>query len=184
MGNKNNTMNKITTFVVLSILISCSSERNIQYPITEKILVTDTYFNTTIEDPYRWLEDDYSKKTKAWVQNQNSFTDRYIRKIPFRKKIERRLKEIWDYPSTSTPFQRGDNIYFYKNDGLQNQSILYASNIQNKVADNFKNHYSPKQMVEIALTATVMVSLNLFNDAFRVPIEDEVVGIGLDVPEL
>tara|TARA_B100000575_G_C23127400_1_gene653382 strand:- start:2372 stop:2662 length:291 start_codon:yes stop_codon:yes gene_type:complete len=62
--------------------------------------------------------------------------------------------------------------------------MIDASNIPNKVADNFKNHYSPKQMVEIALTATVMVSLNLFNDAFRVPIEDEVVGIGLDVPEL
>ena len=62
--------------------------------------------------------------------------------------------------------------------------MIDASNIPNKVADNFKNHYTPKQMVEIALTATVMVSLNLFNDAFRVPIEDEVVGIGLDVPEL
>ena len=62
--------------------------------------------------------------------------------------------------------------------------MIDASNIPNKVADNFKNHYTPKQMVEIALTATVMVSLNLFNDAFRVPIEDEVVGVGLDVPEL
>ena len=62
--------------------------------------------------------------------------------------------------------------------------MIDASNIPNKVADNFKNYYTPKQMVEIALTATVMVSLNLFNDAFRVPIEDEVVGVGLDVPEL
>jgi len=62
--------------------------------------------------------------------------------------------------------------------------MIDASNIPNKVADNFKNHFTPKQMVEIALTATVMVSLNLFNDAFRVPIEDEVVGVGLDVPEL
>jgi|TARA_B110000444_G_scaffold201927_1_gene194041 alkylhydroperoxidase family enzyme len=62
--------------------------------------------------------------------------------------------------------------------------MVDASNIPDKVIENFKNHYTPKQMIEIALTATVMVSLNLFNDAFRVPIEDEVVGIGLDVPEL
>jgi alkylhydroperoxidase family enzyme len=62
--------------------------------------------------------------------------------------------------------------------------MVDASNIPDKVIENYKNHYTPKQMIEIALTATVMVSLNLFNDAFRVPIEDEVVGIGLDVPEL
>ena len=67
---------------------------------------------------------------------------------------------------------------------IYTRSLHDASNIPDNVAANFKNHYTPKQMVEIALTATVMVSLNLFNDAFRVPIEDEVVGIGLDVPEL
>ena len=104
--------------------------KDLVYPHTEQVVISGDYFDTTITDPYRWLEDDYSNQTKAWVQKQNSFTDRYIRKISFRKKIERRLKEIWDYPSTSTPFQRGDDIYFYKNDGLQNQSILYASNIQ------------------------------------------------------
>ena len=106
--------------------------KEIQYPHTEQVLISDDYFDTTITESYRWLEDDYSKKTKAWVQKQNTFTDRYLRKISFRRKIEKRLKEIWDYPSIGTPFQRGDNIYYYKNDGLQNQSILYASNIQKK----------------------------------------------------
>ena len=119
-------------FICMLLIISLHHffPKDLVYPHTEQVVISDEYFDTTITDPYRWLEDDYSKKTKAWVQNQNSFTDRYIRRISFRRKIERRLKEIWDYPSTSTPFQRGDNIYFYKNDGLQNQSILYASSIQ------------------------------------------------------
>ena len=77
-------------------------------------------------DEYQWLEDENSKKTKAWIQKQNSFTDSYFRRIPFRKKIEKRLKELWDYPTQSLPFMKGDKIYFYKNSGLQNQSLLYV----------------------------------------------------------
>ena len=88
VGNKNNKMNKITPFVVLSILISCSSERNIQYPITEKIIVTDTYFNTTVEDPYRWLEEDTSLKVREWVEEQNKLTFSYLEKIPQRENIK------------------------------------------------------------------------------------------------
>ena len=65
-------------------------------------------------DEYQWLEGENSKKTKAWIQKQNSFTDSYFRRIPFRKKIEKRLKELWDYPSQSLPFMKGDKIYFYK----------------------------------------------------------------------
>ena len=80
MANKNNKMNKIIPFILLSIFISCSSEKNIQYPITEKILVTDTYFNTTIEDPYRWLEEDTSLKVKDWIEEQNKLTFSYLEK--------------------------------------------------------------------------------------------------------
>ncbi|MBA65106.1 MAG: S9 family peptidase [Candidatus Marinimicrobia bacterium] len=98
----------------------------IKYPITPKEVIADQYFDTTIVDPYRWLEDDYSKQTKFWVDKQNAFTDRYLRKIPFRNKIEKKLKEIWDHPSTSVPFKKGEHYYYYYNSGMQNQSVLYV----------------------------------------------------------
>ena len=99
----------------------------VNYPRTElSENYTDVYHETEIMDEYQWLEDENSKKTKAWIQKQNSFTDSYFRRIPFKKKIEKRLKELWDYPTQSLPFIKGDKVYFYKNTGLQNQSILYV----------------------------------------------------------
>lgn len=125
VANKNNKMNKIIPFILLSIFISCSSEKNIQYPITEKILVTDTYFNTTIEDPYRWLEEDTSLKVKDWIEEQNKLTFSYLEKIPQRDNIRNRLEDLWNYEKIGTPFIEGEYTYFYKNDGLQNQYVLY-----------------------------------------------------------
>ena len=116
------------TCVLVIIIIHQTIPEKIKYPETQKHPVKDKYFDTTIVDPYRWLEDDYSKNTKSWVQKQNSLTNRYLRKIPFRRKIEKRLKEIWDYPITSLPFKKGNKYYHYKNDGLQNQSVLYVQN--------------------------------------------------------
>ena len=99
----------------------------LKYPKTEKSKnIIDIYHGDSIEDEYRWLEDDNSMQTKAWVQKQNAFTDRYMRKISFRKKIKDRLTELWDYPTLSMPFIKNNNVYFYKNDGLQNQSVLYV----------------------------------------------------------
>ncbi len=132
VGNKNNKMNKITLFVVLSILISCSSERNIQYPITEKIIVTDNYFNTTVEDPYRWLEEDTSLKVREWVEEQNKLTFSYFEKIPQRENIKNRLEDLWNYEKIGTPFTEGEYTYFYKNDGLQNQYVLYRKKGEEK----------------------------------------------------
>ena len=87
--------------------------QEINYPFSNQDPVIDKYFDTTIIDPYRWLEDDYSPKTKSWVEKQNAVTNRYLRKIPYRKKIEKRLREVWDYPTTSIPFKRGNKHYFY-----------------------------------------------------------------------
>ena len=99
----------------------------VNYPRTESSeYYIDVFHETEIMDEYQWLEDENSKKTKAWIQKQNSFTDSYFRRIPFRKKIEKRLKELWDYPTQSLPFIKGNKVYFYKNTGLQNQSILYV----------------------------------------------------------
>lgn len=101
------------------------TQAQIKYPVTEKRSVVDNYFGTQVEDPYRWLEDDNAADTKAWVKAENKVTDAYMATIPFRDKVKQRLEEIWNYPKYSAPFKKGDWYYFYKNDGLQNQAILY-----------------------------------------------------------
>jgi prolyl oligopeptidase len=99
----------------------------VQYPSTRMdSTVADGYHGTTIADPYRWLEDDNSVETKGWVKAQNEVAFGYLDKIPYRDAIEQRLKDFWNYERYEAPFKRGDRYYFFKNDGLQNQSILYA----------------------------------------------------------
>lgn len=114
--------------------MSCQSQNKIEavkditlkpYPQTEKINHKDTYFGVEVEDPYRWLEDDLSDKTKAWVTAQNEVTQDYLAQIPFRDAIKSRLETLWNYEKFSAPFEEGAYIYWYKNDGLQNQSVLY-----------------------------------------------------------
>jgi len=97
----------------------------LEYPITEKVDQVDDYFGTQVADPYRWLEDDQAEDVKAWVQRQNELTFSYLENIPFRQKIRQRLNEVYDYPRYSAPFRAGEYYFFYKNDGLQNQSVIY-----------------------------------------------------------
>ncbi|NGZ90235.1 prolyl oligopeptidase family serine peptidase [Psychroflexus maritimus] len=126
-------MRKIILPILLAgTLISCQEEKekpdevsSIQYPETRKDDTKDTYFDREINDPYRWLEDDRSEETEAWVKAQNEVTFGYLKEIPYRKSIEERLTEIWNYEKIGAPFVRGDYTYFYKNDGLQNQSVMY-----------------------------------------------------------
>ncbi|TKF30495.1 S9 family peptidase [Vibrio kanaloae] len=96
-----------------------------QYPITNKQIVSDDYFGQIIEDPYRWLEDDRSDETVQWVASQNEVTFDYLAQIPYRDELRERLAKAQDYKKSSQPFVRGDYTYVYKNDGLQNHSILY-----------------------------------------------------------
>lgn len=96
-----------------------------QYPATNKIEQKDTYFGTVVEDPYRWLENDRSEETNKWVAEQNKVTNDYLKQIPFRDAIKKRLTELWNYEKYSAPFKEGGATYFYKNNGLQNQSVLY-----------------------------------------------------------
>ena len=121
--------NPYLSLIILSfliILIHNTIPEDLKYPRTNTIEISDNYFDTTIKDPYRWLEDDNSRGTKAWVDKQNSFTNGYMRKIPFRNKLEKRLTEIWNYPTQGIPFKEGEKYYFFKNNGLQNQSVLYV----------------------------------------------------------
>lgn len=101
---------------------------NMNYPETrEDTTVVDDYFGTTVSDPYRWLEDDTSEETAKWVKAQNAVTFGYLEQIPYRSAIKDRLTELWDYEKFSAPFKRGNYTYFYKNDGLQNQFVLYRA---------------------------------------------------------
>lgn len=96
-----------------------------KYPQTKTVDQQDQFFGTTVNDPYRWLEDDLSDETKKWVAEENQVTQGYLRQIPFRKDIEKRLTELWNYEKYSAPFKEGEYTYYYKNDGLQNQYVLY-----------------------------------------------------------
>jgi prolyl oligopeptidase len=95
------------------------------YPVTRQADQVDTFFGTPILDPYRWLEDDRSDETHSWVVAQNKVTDAYLKKIPYRDAIRKRLTALWNYEKFSAPFREGGYTYFYKNNGLQNQSVLY-----------------------------------------------------------
>ncbi|MCB9333791.1 MAG: S9 family peptidase [Lewinellaceae bacterium] len=98
----------------------------VTYPDTRQdAAVTDIYFGDTINDPYRWLEDDQSDETKSWVQAENKLTFGYLEQIPFREKIKDRLEAIWDFEKYGAPFKKAGIYYFFKNSGLQNQSVLY-----------------------------------------------------------
>lgn len=95
------------------------------YPETKKIDHVDTYFDQEVNDPYRWLEDDLSAQTKKWVVDQNKATYSYLNEIPLRAQLKKSLTDIWNYEKISTPFKEGDYTYYYKNNGLQQHSVLY-----------------------------------------------------------
>ena len=113
------------SFVILGLLSCTNKTDSIKYPKTEKIPVIDTYFDTEMVDPFRWLEDDNAEKTKNWVKEQNETTFGNLDKIPFRNELKNRLEKLWNYKKVSAPFEEGGFTYYYKNDGLQNQYVLY-----------------------------------------------------------
>ena len=119
--------NNLIIFCLIFLFISCDSNQRNNYHLTEKIPVTDDYFDTEVVDNYRWLEDDMSQETGNWVAKQNETTFDYLNEIPFREQLKNRLTDLWDYEKISSPFREGNYTYFYKNTGLQNQSILYKT---------------------------------------------------------
>lgn len=121
-------MNKLIILpVIMALIISCNKagKGRIDYPVTKKGTVADTFFGTVVPDPYRWLEDDMSEETAEWVREQNKITFGYLEKIPYREQIRARLAEMWNYEKYGMPYREGDYTYFSKNDGLQNQSVIY-----------------------------------------------------------
>jgi len=131
-------MRKLVVPLAAALLIaSCNSNEKpsaqidfkpieVKYPQTRKdTTVKDDYFGTIVYDPYRWLEDDRSKETEDWVKQENEVTQAYLKQIPFRDAIKNRYEEIYNYEKYSAPFKVGKSIYYYRNSGLQNQSVLY-----------------------------------------------------------
>lgn len=110
---------------------ACTSQPNssnsstVPYPETRQAQVVDTFFGTPVPDPYRWLEDDRAPEVEAWVEAQNKVTHAYLNQIAFRPQLEKRLGQLLDYPKVSSPRKVGDYYFFYKNDGLQNQPVIY-----------------------------------------------------------
>ena len=115
----------------LGTLVACKKDKTektaivVSYPETKTVDTVDSYFGVEIKDPYRWLEDDRSAETEAWVKTQNKVTHGYLETIPFRKDLKERLSSLWNYEKVSAPFTEGDYTYFSKNDGLQNQNVFY-----------------------------------------------------------
>ncbi|MDR1056437.1 MAG: prolyl oligopeptidase family serine peptidase [Prevotellaceae bacterium] len=113
--------------ILIAIVASCGEKIvKIDYPETKKLEQKDTYFGTEVADPYRWLEDDNSTETNAWVEAENKITFDYLNKIPFRKQIEDRLTQLWNYPKEGAPYKRGNRWFFSRNEGLQNQYVMYV----------------------------------------------------------
>jgi prolyl oligopeptidase len=129
-------MKKISFLFLLPLAMNVSAQDAMfkgKYPETRKGQQQDVYFGTTVNDPYRWLEDDTAADTRDWVKRQNAVTNAYLSQIPFRNQIKERLTKLWNYEKYSAPFKEGEYTYFYKNDGLQNQSILYRQDKSGKV---------------------------------------------------
>lgn len=118
-------MKKSITIVSIVCTLSMNAQTKTNYPESRKSNHEDTYFNEKVSDPYRWLEDDRSSETEAWVKAQNEVTFGYLEKIPYRNKLKERMEQLWNYEKVSAPFKKGNYTYYYKNNGLQNQSVLY-----------------------------------------------------------
>jgi len=117
--------------IVASTMIS-HAQKKIQYPQTKKGSQVDSYFDSKVSDPYRWLEDDKSAETAEWVKSENAVTFDYLSQIPYRKQIRENLEKMWNYEKVSAPFKEGKYLYYYKNNGLQNQSVLYRKDASGK----------------------------------------------------
>ena len=125
----------------------------VEYPITKRVNQVDTYHGRDILDPYRWLEKDTAPEVEIWVKEQNKATFDYLSKIPFRNKIKKRYAELFDFTKVFSPSRAGDYFFFYKNEGLQNQAIIYWQKGEQGESEVFidPNLLSEKGTVAISL---------------------------------
>jgi prolyl oligopeptidase len=149
-------MMRLLLILHLLFIVSISSAQ-LKYPVTRKVKQIDTYGTKKVEDPYRWLEDDHSEETKKWVEAQNMLTQKYLGKIPHRDAFFKRIEETYNYPKYSTPFQKKEWIYWYYNNGLQNQSSIYR---KNKLTGIEELNIDPNTLSEEGTLAAIALSEN------------------------
>lgn len=164
---------------VCTLLAGCSEGRQEEQKVVDKIMVSypevqrgdqvDEYFGTSVADPYRWLEDDRSEETERWVKAQNKVTFQYLAQIPFRGSLKKRLTELWNYEKFSAPFKEGENYYYFKNDGLQNQSVLYKQKTLDGASEVFLD---PNTLKEDGTAALGSYSFSKDGDYFAYAIND------------
>lgn len=141
----------------------------VTYPDIKKDETIDDYHGTAIQDPYRWLEDDNSKETSDWVTNQNKVTFNYLDQIPYRKAIKNRLKDVWNFERFGTPFKEGGKYYYFKNDGLQNQAVLYE---QETLDSPSKIALDPNSFSDDGTTSLGSLSFNKTGDLLAYQISE------------
>ena len=125
--------------LLMGMLVNSTAWSQLIYPKTRQMEQTDVYHGVSVADPYRWLEDDNSAETKDWVKAQNNVSFGYLETLPLRETFKKRIEQLSDYEKISAPFKRGDWFYFYKNSGLQNQSVLYRQVAPGHFEDAFLN---------------------------------------------
>lgn len=133
--------NIVITAVAVMLLTSCNKSGKVDqtfvYPVSQKGDVVDTLFGVAVADPYRWMENDTAKNTAEWVKDQNEITFGFLKKIPYRDSIKKRLEALYNYERVFAPFKEGEYYYFYKNDGLQNHNVLYRKKGMNGAPEAF-----------------------------------------------
>ena len=143
-------------------MLSCGDQPTtnsiaLEYPETKKVDTVDVYFGTEVPDPYRWLENDRSAETEAWVEAQNELTFKYLNSIPYRDNLEQRLSQLWNYEKIGAPFDEGNYIYFYKNDGLQDQYVVYRKKSEDDTPEVFLD---PNKFSEDGTTSLSQLSFS------------------------
>jgi len=134
-----------------------NAHAQLKYPVTQKGTTVDDYFGTKVSDPYRWMEDDKSAETKDWVTAQNKVTFGYLNQIPYRAKFQSAIEKVFNYPKYSAPARKGEWYYFYKNDGLQNQSVLYR---QKGLDGKIEEVIDPNKLSKEGTTRLTLFGLN------------------------
>lgn len=147
-------MKKVTLLLACGMIAvnTFGQKAKMTYPITKKDKTVDTYFGIKVADPYRWLENDTTKETASWVKAQNKVTSSYLAKIPFRNKLKERLTNLANYEKIGAPFKKNGKYYFYKNNGLQNQSVLYVQDSLNAQPEVFLDPNKLSEDGTVALT--------------------------------
>lgn len=148
----------VTAICFMLVTQKCQQHNaKIVYPEAKKTDSVDVYFGHEVADPYRWLEDDNSEETAKWVEAENKITNEYLAHIPFRDQLKARLTHIWNYPKYGVPFNKADKYFFFKNNGIQNQSVLY---IQNSLDDEPKTLLDPNTLSEDGTVALSSLSIS------------------------